>query len=128
MFGILTVAIFLPAAMGLPVYVLGRRNIRLARLLGVGTTAAELVVTLIILGVFSYGIGGFQLAEKADLASSFGLTYHVALGRISLPLLLIPTNLSFLAPYGSNRLIKGLEPEDHPLVPLLENGINRWLT
>ena len=83
MFGILTVAIFLPAAMGLPVYVLGRRNIRLARLLGVGTTAAELVVTLIILGVFSYGIGGFQLAEKVDWASSFGLTCLLATSSAS---------------------------------------------
>ncbi|OLD04610.1 MAG: hypothetical protein AUJ07_03660 [Crenarchaeota archaeon 13_1_40CM_3_53_5] len=123
MFGILTVAIFLPAAMGLPVYVLGRRNIRLARLLGVGTTAAELVVTLIILGVFSYGIGGFQLAEKADWASSFGLTYHVALDGISLPLLLIATILSFLAAYGSTDLIKEREPEYYALFLLFETGI-----
>jgi len=123
MFGILTVAIFLPAAMGLPVYVLGRRNIRLARLLGVGTTAAELVVTLIILGVFSYGIGGFQLAEKVDWASSFGLTYHVALDGISLPLLLIATILSFLAAYGSTDLIKEREPEYYALFLLFETGI-----
>ncbi len=123
MFGILTVAIFLPAAMGLPVYVLGRRNIRLARLLGVGTTAAELVVTLIILGVFSYGIGGFQLAEKVDWSSSFGLTYHVALDGISLPLLLIATILSFLAAYGSTDLIKEREPEYYALFLLFETGI-----
>ncbi|TMI28518.1 NADH-quinone oxidoreductase subunit M [Candidatus Bathyarchaeota archaeon] len=123
MFGILTVAIFLPAAMGLPVYVLGRRNIRLARLLGVGTTAAELVVTLIILGVFSYGIGGFQLAEKVDWAISFGLTYHVALDGISLPLLLIATILSFLAAYGSTDLIKEREPEYYALFLLFETGI-----
>src|SRR3989441_5775578 len=123
MFGILTVAIFLPAAMGLPVYVLGRRNIRLARLLGVGTTAAELVVTLIILGVFSYGVGGFQLADKGDWASSFRLPYHVALDGISLPLLLIATILSFLAAYGSTDLIKEREPEYYALFLLFETGI-----
>src|SRR2546422_9322873 len=122
MFGILTVAIFLPAAMGLPVYVLGRRNIRLARLLGVGTTAAELVVTLIILGLFSYGTGGVQLAEKADWASSFGLTYHVALDGISLPLLLIATILAFLAAYRSTALDQRHQAEDLAPVLLFRNG------
>lgn len=123
MLGILTVAIFLPVVMALPVYLLGRRNPRLARLFGVGTTAAELVVTLIILGLFSYGTGGFQLVETADWVPSFGINYHVALDGISLPLLLIATILSFLAAAGSADLIKERQPEYYALFLLFETGI-----
>ncbi len=123
MLGILTVAIFLPVVMAIPVYLLGKRNVRLARLLGVGTTAAELVVTVIILGLFNYGNGKFQLVETADWAPSFGLTYHVALDGISLPLLLIATILSLLAATGSADLIKEREPEYYALFLLFETGI-----
>src|SRR3989442_14036250 len=104
MFGILTVAIFLPAAMGLPVYVLGRRNIRLARLLGVGTTAAELVLTLIILGVFSSGKCGVPPPQKASTVIFIGLSYSSPLGENHSPPLVTGTISQILSPCCPIRL------------------------
>lgn len=121
--GILTLAIFLPVAMAVPTYVLGKKDPRIARMLGVGTTAAVFLLSIAVLGLFQYGNSSFQLTETADWASSFGLRYIVALDGISLPLLLIATILSLLAAAGSWDLIKEREGEYYALFLLFETGI-----
>lgn len=123
MLGILTLAIFLPAIIAAPTYLLGRKNPRLARMLGVGTTACIFLISLVILGIFQYGTSGFQLTENAGWASSFGLNYVVAIDGISLPLLLIATILSLLAAAGSWDLIQTRQGEYYALFLLFETGI-----
>jgi NADH-quinone oxidoreductase subunit M len=121
--GLLSVAIFLPVVMGLPTYIIGRRNPKSARYLGLGAAAAAFIVSLVLLALYPFGSSGFQEMETAAWASSFGLHYVVAVDGISLPLLLIATALSLLATAGSWDLINTREGEYYALILLLETGI-----
>ncbi len=123
MLGILTIAIFLPVVMAPPTYLLGRKNRKTARWLGLGATAATFLTSMAILALYPMGSSGFQMTEKAPWASSFGLNYIVAIDGISLPLLLIATTLSLLAAAGSWDLINTREGEYYALLLLLETGI-----
>jgi len=123
MIGLLTVIIFLPAVAGLVTLLWGRKDAKMARVLGLGSAAAVFILSMTVLGLYSYGIPGFQMTERADWASSFGMNYVVAIDGISLPLLLIATSLTLLATAGSWDLIKEREPEYYALLLLLETGI-----
>ena len=111
MIGLLTIIIFLPAVAGLVTLLWGRKDPKTARVLGLGSAAAVFILSMIVLALYSYGIPGFQMTERADWASSFGMNYVVAIDGISLPLLLIATSLTLLATAGSWDLIKEREPE-----------------
>ena len=52
MLGIITVAIFLPVVMAVPTYLLGRKNRKVARILGLGAAAATFVVSMVILALY----------------------------------------------------------------------------
>src|SRR5438128_12318493 len=97
MIGLLSIAIFLPAVLAAPTFLLGRKNAKVAKILGVGTTAIVFGVSILILVVFQYGQPGFQLSESAPWAGSFGLNYKVGVDGISLPLLMIATVLRVLS-------------------------------
>src|SRR5438128_11717880 len=105
MIGLLSIAIFLPAVLAAPTFLLGRKNPKMAKILGVGTTAIVFAVSIVILVVFQYGQAGFQLSESLPWAGSFGLHYKVGLDAISLPLLMIATFLSLLSAVDSWYLI-----------------------
>src|SRR5712692_6896184 len=123
MLGILTILIFLPVIMAIPTYLLGRKNRKTARLLGLGAAGATFLVSIIILALYPIGSSGFQMTERAAWASSFGMNYVVAVDGISLPLVLIATTLSLLAVAGSWDLINMREGEYYALILLLETGI-----
>src|SRR5205807_2525773 len=101
MIGLLSIAIFLPAALAAPTFLLGRKNPKMAKILGVGTTASVFAISILILVVFQYGQAGFQLSESAPWASTFGLNYKVGIDGISLPLLMLATFLRLLSAAGS---------------------------
>src|SRR6266700_21505 len=101
MIGLLSIAIFLPAGLAAPTYLLGRKNAKVAKILGLGATTIVFAISIMILVVFQYGQAGFQLSESAPWAGSFGLNYKVGIDGISLPLLMIATFLSLLSAAGS---------------------------
>src|SRR6266571_4226299 len=123
MVGLLTLLIFLPVVMAVPTFLLGKKRTNIAKLLGVGTTAAVLLVSVVIVVLFKYGSSGFQFTETAGWASSFGLNYIVGIDGISLPLLIIATLLCLLAAAGSRDMISLREPEYYALFLLFETGI-----
>src|SRR5713226_9535208 len=123
MIGLLTIIIFLPAVAGLVTLLWGRKDAKMARILGLGSAAAVFTLSMIVLALYSYGIPGFQMTERADWASSFGMNYVVAIDGISLPLLLIATSLTLLATAGSWDLINARQGEYYALLLLLETGI-----
>src|SRR2546427_12251407 len=102
MIGLLSIAIFLPAVLAAPTYLLGRKNAKVAKVMGVGTTAVVFAISILILVVFEYGQPGFQLSESAPWAASFGLNYKDVCYAISLTLLMIATFLTFLSAAGSS--------------------------
>src|SRR5216684_3314664 len=123
MIGLLSIAIFLPAVLAAPTFLLGRRNAKVAKILGVGTTAVVFAISILILVVFQYGQPGFQLSESAPWAGSFGLNYKVGVDGISLPLLMIATFLSLLSAAGSWDQITFKHAEYYALFLIFETGI-----
>src|SRR5215467_13138 len=123
MIGLLSAVIFLPAIIALPTLLLGRKNQKVARLLGLAGAGSAFVVSLAILATYSIGVPGFQMTERAPWASSFGMNYVVAVDGISLPLLLIATSLTLLAIAGSRDLINTRQGEYYALILLLGTGI-----
>src|SRR5216683_6001604 len=123
MIGLLSIAIFLPAVLAAPTFLLGRKNAKVAKILGVGTTAIVFAVSILILVVFQYGQPGFQLSENAPWAGSFGLNYKVGIDGISLPLLMIATFLSLLSAAGSWDQITFRHAEYYALFLIFETGI-----
>ena len=123
MLGLLSLLVFLPAIMAGPTYLIGRKNGRLSARVGIGTTAAVFLISILVVLVFPYGRRGFQLTDTSEWASSFGLEYKVAVDGISIPLILIATILSLLAAAGSWDLIKTREAEYYALFLLFETGI-----
>src|SRR5437867_220073 len=125
MLGLLSIVIFLPAVVALPTLLLGRRNQKTARLLGLGGALAAFLVSMVILSTYPLGSSGsgFHMVERASWASSFGMNYVVAIDGISLPLLLIATSLTLLATAGSWDLINNRQGEYYALLLLLETGI-----
>jgi len=123
MIGLLSIAIFLPAVLAAPTFLLGRKNAKVAKILGVGTTAVVFAISILILVVFQYGQPGFQLSESAPWAGSFGLNYKVGVDGISLPLLMIATFLSLLSAAGSWDQITFKHAEYYALFLIFETGI-----
>src|SRR5467141_3014592 len=123
MIGLLSIAIFLPAVLAAPTYLLGRKNAKVAKMLGVGTTAIVFAISIMILVVFQYGQAGFQLSESAPWAGSFGLNYRVGIDGISLPLLMIASFLSLLSAAGSWDQITFRHAEYYALFLVFETGI-----
>src|SRR2546426_958286 len=123
MIGLLSIAIFLPAVLAAPTFLLGRKNPKMAKMLGVGTTAIVFAISILILVVFQYGQPGFQLSESAPWASTFGLNYKVGIDGISLPLLMIATFLSLLSAAGSWDQITFRHAEYYALFLIFETGI-----
>src|SRR5881296_3300109 len=123
MIGLLSIAIFLPAVLAAPTFLLGRKNPKMAKILGVGTTAIVFAISILILIVFQYGQAGFQLSESLPWAGSFGLNYKVGIDGISLPLLMIATFLSLLSAAGSWDQITFRHVEYYALFLIFETGI-----
>jgi NADH-quinone oxidoreductase subunit M len=109
--------------MAIPTFLLGRKKAGVARVLGLGTTAAVFAVSLVVVALFQYGASGFQFVDTANWASSFGLNYIVGIDGISLPLLIIASFLCLLAGAGSRDMISTREGEYYALFLLFETGI-----
>jgi len=109
--------------MAIPTFLLGKRRAGLAKILGIGTTAAVLGVSLVIIGLFQYGNPNFQLTDSANWASTFGLNYIVGVDGISLPLLILAALLCLLAAAGSRDMISIKQPEYYALFLVFETGI-----
>jgi NADH-quinone oxidoreductase subunit M len=109
--------------MAIPTFLLGKKRARIAKILGIGTTAAVLAISLVIVGLFQYGNPGFQLTDTANWASTFGMNYIVGIDGISLPLLILASLLCFLAAAGSRDMISDKQPEYYALFLVFETGI-----
>src|SRR5919108_6482991 len=113
--------------MAIPAFLIGKKKPAVARVIGVGTTAAVFIFTLVIVVPtqygFQYGSPGFQFVDTANWASTFGMNYVVGIDGISLPLLIIATLLCLLAAVGSGDMINMREPEYYALFLLFETGI-----
>lgn len=88
-FPFLTVLIFLPLAGALAAALVDRRREPAIRWVGVGTSALTLALSLLVFGRFEVGTAAMQFLERAPWVPLLGITYHVGVDGISLPLVLL---------------------------------------
>lgn len=92
----LSTIIFLPLV-GAAVLVFGRPAPRAARALWLATTVVDLVLLLVLTaGYRTPGPGGLAFAERTAWIPSAGVSYHVGVDGLSLPMLLV-TDVLFVA-------------------------------
>ncbi len=88
-FPVLTVLIFFPLAGALAVAVVDRRHEHAIRWVGIGTSVLTLALSLLVFARFEVGTAAMQFLEQIPWVPILGITYHVGVDGISLPLVLL---------------------------------------
>jgi NADH-quinone oxidoreductase subunit M len=120
---LLSILVFTPIIGALTVYVAGFASEKLSKALTIIISASTIALILFILVTFNGASSGFQLVERYDWATSFGLTYTLGIDGISLPLLIISALLTTLSAAGSWEQIKTKVKEYNALLLLFEGSI-----
>ena len=100
----LTILVTMPLLFGVATLLLPRGNDQAARVLGIVGTSAVFVWTVLILGAFSTGAGGMQFVELREWVPVIGMTYHLGIDGLSLPLVFLASLLTMLCAVYSWRL------------------------
>ena len=90
---LLTLTIILPSAGVLALAFVPRENTRLIKLIALATSIVTLVVSLLILTKYKFGVPGFQLVESHSWFKVFNINYAVGLDGLALVLILLTTVL-----------------------------------
>jgi NADH-quinone oxidoreductase subunit M len=88
-FPILTVSIFIPLIAGLAILVLPSEKRETIRRIALAGASVTLLLTLIVFFSYDSAAGGYQFIEKTDWVPALGISYHLGLDGISLPLFLL---------------------------------------
>jgi NADH-quinone oxidoreductase subunit M len=120
---LLTILVFTPLVGAVIVYLAGFASEKLSKALTILISASTIVMTLFIFFTFNGASTGFQLVEKYDWATIFGLTYTLGIDGISLPLLIISSLLTTLSAAGSWDQIKTKVKEYNGLLLVFEGSI-----
>ncbi|HMN13508.1 MAG TPA: NADH-quinone oxidoreductase subunit M [Bellilinea sp.] len=88
-FPLLSVLIFTPLVAGIAILALPEAKKSLARSISLVASAIVLLVGLGIYFNYSKALGGYQLVEKAPWLPQFGISYHVGVDGMSLPLVVL---------------------------------------
>ncbi len=96
-FPALTLMIFLPLAGALGLTLIDRRQEDHIRWTGVAVSGVTFLLSLLIFARFEAGTAALQFVERAPWIPFLGITYHVGIDGISLPLVLLTTLIVPLA-------------------------------
>ncbi|MBN2492466.1 MAG: NADH-quinone oxidoreductase subunit M [Planctomycetes bacterium] len=92
---ILTITYALPLVGAAAILLIPRERAALARPLALFFTSLALIASLLACGRFDAALAGYQLVESTTWIPRLGITYHLGIDGISLPLVLLTT---FLGP------------------------------
>jgi NADH-quinone oxidoreductase subunit M len=120
---ILTLLVFLPAIGAILIALLPRERTDLQRLVALAMTLIVFALSLPLWFAFQSDAPGFQFEEQASWVPDLGITYHVGVDGISLPLVLLTTLLTALAVLSSWRAIQDHVKTYMALMLLLETGM-----
>lgn len=120
---ILSLLIFLPLAGALLVAVIERQREALIRWIGVGTATAALVVSYVLFSGFAVGTAAMQFLERAPWVPSLGISYHIGVDGISLPLVVLTTVTTLVALLSSWRAVDDRVKEFTISILILETGL-----
>ncbi len=104
-------------------YTVGRLNLRVAKILGIGFPTILFVFSALLWLWFNPSQTGFSFLENISWAETIGITFQLGVDGISFPLLLATTLLTMVAAIGSNTLITENISEYYGTLLLLEVGL-----
>ncbi len=120
--GLLTLVTFIPLA-GLVPLALAWRSARASKLVAIGVTAVDLLVSLVILARFKVGEPGFQMLEKVDWLPSLGISYQLGVDGLSVLLVVLTTLLTLVSLVASWHPITDRVQEYLAAFLVLETGM-----
>ena len=120
---ILSILVFAPIFGAIVVYLAGLVGPKLSKALTIGISGLTVAIIVFIFLKFDTAAVGFQLVEKYDWASAFGLTLTLGMDGISMPLLIISSLLTTLSAAGSWEQINTKVKEYNALLLLFEGSI-----
>jgi NADH-quinone oxidoreductase subunit M len=88
-FPILSVIIFVPLVAGLAILLMPAENTRAVRYTALGAGILDLLLAVIVYVAFQPGGADYQFVEQASWVPALGISYHLGVNGISVPLLLL---------------------------------------
>ncbi len=123
MSGLLSFVLWLPVAGALALLVLPRERVGAIRVTALATAALDFAVSVAAAAAFERGHADrMQLVEQAPWIRSLGITYHLGVDGLSLPLVILTTLLTLLCVIYSWR-VEARPKEYMILFLLLETGM-----
>ena len=123
MSGLLSLVLWIPVAGMIALLAAPREQVRTIRIVALAVTLADFLASVWAAAAFDFSRAGtFQLGEQAPWIPSLGVTYHLAVDGLSLPLVLLTTLLTVLCVIYSWRV--DLRPKEYMILfLLLETGM-----
>ena len=123
MSGLLSLVLWIPVAGIAALLAVPRGQVRTIRIVALVTTIADLLASVWAAAAFDFSRAGtLQLTEQVPWIPSLGVTYHLAVDGLSLPLVLLTTLLTVLCVIYSWRV--DLRPKEYMILfLLLESGL-----
>jgi NADH-quinone oxidoreductase subunit M len=121
--GLLSVITFLPAAGGVLVFLLPRRQERVIKVVTVALTVATFAASLPLYWRFDPAAADYQFVEQRVWMPTLGISYHLGVDGISLLLVLLTTFLMPLALLSAWHAIESRWKEFAITMLLLETGM-----
>ena len=123
MSGVLSLVLWLPVAGVLVLLAVPREQVRTIRAVALAAAAADFLASVWAAAAFDFSRAGvLQLTEQMPWIPSLGITYHLAVDGLSLPLVVLTTLLTVLCIVYSLRV--DLRPKEYMILfLLLETGM-----
>ena len=93
---VLSVLLFVPLLGALLIGLLSKEREGPIKILAIVAALVPLLISLFLLANFDPGVGGMQFEEQYQWIPQIGVSYHIGIDGISLPMVLLTTLLSFL--------------------------------
>jgi len=121
--GVLSLVLWLPVAGVLVLLAVPREQVRTIRAVALAAAAADFLASVWAAAAFDFSRAGvLQLTEQMPWIPSLGITYHLAVDGLSLPLVVLTTLLTVLCIVYSLRV--DLRPKEYMILfLLLETGM-----
>lgn len=88
-FPILSLIIFVPLVAGLVILMLPAERKRAVRIIALVAGIVDLVLAVLLYVLFQPGLAGYQFIEQASWVPALGISYHLGVNGISVPLILL---------------------------------------
>ncbi|MCI0473331.1 MAG: hypothetical protein L0Y76_07100, partial [Ignavibacteria bacterium] len=120
---ILSILIFFPVILSLPVLFINKNKIRFIKIYSLSVSLITFLISLYLMLIFNTEADGFQFAEKVMWIKLINVQYFVAIDGISLLLIMLTTFIMPLCILASWNTINERVKEFYFLLIILEGAL-----